>query len=144
MRLIKEDYFFLALKSFPRYRLEGMSYNFYSLFHLGSILALSLLLGGLWGLSASPSINKKLKSFLLGGHGLLMFFIFFAGFGLIAKIQLDFPWPLWIYGKMIIWLLLALSPFFIRKASQKSQLSYLTLLFIFVLMFSALLIVRLK
>ena len=124
-----------------------MSYNFYSILHLASLFVLSLTLGGLWGLYAKPSPDKKLKSLLLGLHGLLLFLIFLAGFGLIAKIKVPFPWPLWIYGKLTIWLLLGASPFFIRKASQKlhsSPLYFLVLLGLFVLFFCALLIVTFK
>ena len=124
-----------------------MNYNFYSLFHLGSLFALCLILGGLWGLYAKASPDKKLRSFLLGFHGLIMFFIFLAGFGLIAKSKIPFPWPLWIYGKLAIWFLLGSSPFFIKKASRplhKSKLYLLVLLCLFALLFSALLLVKFK
>ena len=124
-----------------------MSYNFYGILHLGSLFALSLILGGLWGLYAKPSPDKKLRSLLLGFHGLIMFFIFLAGFGLMAKIKLPFPWPFWIYGKLAIWLLLGAMPFFIKKASQRlrdSKLYFFVLLFPFALLFTALLFVHLQ
>ena len=130
---------------------EVMSYTFYNLLHLGSVLALGLLLGALWGLYASPSPNKKLRALLLSLHGLIMFLILLAGFGLIAKIKVPFPWPLWIYGKLTIWLALTLSPVFIKKASRTfhssklySLLYFLVWLILFALVLSALLIVRLK
>jgi len=124
-----------------------MSYNFYSLLHLVSLFALALTLGCLWGLYIKPSPDKKLKHLLLGLHGLLLFLIFLAGFGLIAKIKVPFPWPLWIYGKLALWILLSVSPFFIRKASQKlhsSPLYFLVLPGLFILFFCALLLVRFK
>ena len=124
-----------------------MSYTFYSLLHLGSVLALGLLLGALWGIYTSPSPNKKLRVLLLSLHGLIMFLILLAGFGLIVTIKVPFPWPLWIYGKFTIWLALALSPVFIKKANRtfhNSKLYFLIWLILFALALSALLIVRLK
>ncbi len=121
-----------------------MSYNFYSALHLGAILLLGLTLGGLWGIYTHPKDNKKLKAVLVGANGLSLFLIFFAGFGLIAKTSLDFPWPWWIYGKMAIWLILGSLPFFIRKSSQKQKIHRGLLPLIFFLMLTALLIVRIK
>ena len=124
-----------------------MSYNFYSILHLSSIVALSLVLGALWGLYANPQAHTKFRSFFLALRGLLMFLIFFAGFGLIAKIKLSFPWPFWIYIKLMIWCLIGASPFFIKKASRKkpSPKKYLAVLFyLFALMFLAVLAVRLR
>lgn len=123
-----------------------MSYNFYKLLHLSLLFALCLLLGALWGLYTKPSPDKTLKSFLLAGHGLVLFLIFVAGFGLIAKTKIPFPWPLWIYGKMIVWLLLGAFPFFIRKASQKltPKLYFLLLPGLFLFFFCSLLLVTFK
>lgn len=124
-----------------------MSYNFYSFLHLGSLFALCLILGALWGLYASPSPDKKLRKLLLALHGLIMFFIFLAGFALIAKVKIPFPWPFWIYGKLAAWVLLGASPFVIKKISRSSKgLKFypLVLLVLFILLFSTLLIVKLK
>lgn len=123
-----------------------MSYNFYILFHVGSVLALSLILGGLWGIYLQPKTDKKMRSLLLGLHGLVITLIFVAGFGLIAKTKLS-VWPAWIYIKLGIWLTLAFSPFIIRKTSQyfqNSRLYILSLLFLFVLLLSALFLVKLR
>lgn len=124
-----------------------MSYNFYSLLHLGSLFALCLTLGALWGLYGGPEPDKKLRRLLLGFHGLLMFFIFLAGFGLIAKVKIPFPWPLWIYGKLAVWFLLGASPFFIKKASpsfHNKKFYFFVFLILFALFFSALLLVKFK
>ena len=125
-----------------------MSYTFYSSFHLISLLSLTLILGSLWGLYTHPNYNPKIRSLLLSLHGLIMFFILLAGFGLIAKIQLDFPWPLWIYLKLIIWFALGASPFLIKKSGQKisSKPHYhkLSLALIFCFLLIAVLSVKLK
>ena len=123
-----------------------MSYSFYKIIHLGSIFALGLLLGALWGLYLKTPPDKKLKAFLLAGQGLFLFFIFVAGFGLIVKTKLAFPWPFWIYGKLGLWFLLGISPFLIKKASQKlsPRKYFLVLPILFLFFFLALLLVTLK
>ena len=124
-----------------------MSYNFYSILHLGSLLALCLALGALWGIYTRPTPDPNLKKLLLGFHGLIMFFIFLAGFGLIAKLKIPSPWPFWIYGKLLIWLLIGAFPFFIKKASSsfhKTKFYPLILLILLILFLSALFLVKLK
>ena len=124
-----------------------MSYNFYSILHFTSLTALSLTLGALWGLYTHENYNKKIKTLLLAFHGIIMFLIFLAGFGLIAKIKLSWPWPSWIYAKLIIWLFLGAMPFFIKKSGQKfhsSKKHFLSLLLSFALAFTAILLVKLR
>ncbi|MDE0092692.1 MAG: hypothetical protein OXN83_05365 [Oligoflexia bacterium] len=123
-----------------------MSYNFYSILHLTSLIALSFTLGALWGLYTHKHYNKKIRTLLLALHGVIMFLIFLAGFGLIAKIKLSWPWPFWIYTKLIIWLCLGAMPFFIKKSGQlkSPKKHFLTLLLSFTLIFLAVLFVKLQ
>ena len=124
-----------------------MSYNFYSILHFTSLTALSLILGALWGLYSHENYNQKIRSLLLAFHGVIMFLIFLAGFGLIAKIKIAWPWPFWIYVKLIMWLLLGAMPFFIKKSGQKfhsSKKHFLSLLISLTLLFIAILFVKLK
>ena len=119
-----------------------MSYNFYSILHFTSLTALSLILGALWGLYTQENFNKKIKTILLALHGITMFLIFLAGFGLIAKIKLDWPWPFWIYFKLIIWLALGFMPLIIKKSGQKfhsSKKHFLSLFLTFAILFTAIL-----
>ena len=125
-----------------------MSYLFYSSLHLISLLSLALVLGSLWGIYTQSNCNPKIRSLLLSLHGIIMFFILLAGFGLMAKIKLSFPWPFWIYIKLLIWFLLGASPFLIKKSGQKffSKPNYhkLSFLFIFCLLLIGVLSVKLK
>ena len=124
-----------------------MSYNFYSILHLTSLISLGLILGALWGLYTHENYNKKFKKLLLAFHGIIMFLIFLAGFGLIAKIKLASPWPFWVYAKLIIWLFLGAMPFLIKKSGQKFHSSaghLLSLLLSFALVFIAILFIKLK
>ena len=124
-----------------------MSYNFYSILHFTSLTALCLILGALWGLYNHENYNTKNRTLLLALHGVIMFFIFLAGFGLIAKIKISWPWPFWIYAKLIVWLFLGVMPFFIKKSGRKfhsSKKHFLSLLLPFALIFIAILFVKLK
>ena len=124
-----------------------MSYNFYSILHFSSITALSLILGALWGLYFYKDYNKKIRSLLLALHGVVMFLIFLAGFGLIAKIKMAWPWPFWIYVKLIIWLFLGALPFILKKSGQKFHSSakhFLSLALSFIFIFIAILFVKLN
>ncbi|MCY4321291.1 MAG: hypothetical protein OXC37_02655 [Bdellovibrionaceae bacterium] len=124
-----------------------MSYNFYSILHFSSITALSLILGALWTLYIYKDYNKKTRRLLLSFHGITMFLIFLAGFGLIAKLKIAWPWPFWIYAKLILWLFLAITPIFLKKSGQKFRSSsrhFLSLALIFILIFLAILFVKFK
>lgn len=96
-----------------------MSYEFYKVLHLISLISLFLSLGML---IAGP---KSLKKLTLSLHGLALLFLFISGFGLIAKlgIPLKFLSPLWFWQKMLVWLVLAgLTPFFVNKKEEKINL----------------------
>ncbi len=55
-------------------------------------------------------------------HGIAATISFITGFGLIAKLGVSTPWPMWMFGKIIIWLGLALSPLLIYRQSSMSPL----------------------
>jgi hypothetical protein len=84
-----------------------MSYDFYKVLHLAGYLAVFFALGGVVFHVASGGNRDsawRRGAALLHGFGLLIAFV--AGFGLIAKLRVGFPWPAWIWIKIGIWLLL--------------------------------------
>ena len=124
-----------------------MSQNFYIILHLTALTALVFSLGALWGLYAHENYNKKIKRLLLAVHGIAMFFIFFAGFGLIAKTNINWPWPLWIYKKLLIWLVLGVMPLLLKRSGQNfpsSKKHFLSLLLTFAFVFTAVLFIQFK
>ena len=94
-----------------------MSYTFYKILHLSALFLGALALGGLWLFYTNKDHNNKdfYRKFLLNLHGISFFLVFVAGFGLIAKLQIPSPWPYWLYVKLLLWLLLGASPFFLKK-----------------------------
>ncbi len=126
-----------------------MSYDFYRILHFLFLFFFFVSLGGLWLFYSSDStINKKFKRVLMLIHGLSLFVIFVAGFGLIAKLKIPTPWPLWIYIKMVIWLLLGLSPLLLKKGwpkiSSKKISSALSLSLFFILIVISVTAARIK
>lgn len=123
-----------------------MSYQFYSLIHLSSLVTIAFILGALcWQYQAQQnSLNIKIKKRLLMAHGFVVFFLLVSGFGLLAKISVSFPWPSWLYVKLLVWLALAIAPKILKSQAQKPKLLSWLFLAILSLFYLAILVVRLK
>ena len=111
-----------------------MSYSFYKILHLISLFVACLSLGGLWFFYATEWNSKiKGRKLLLNIHGISLFIVFVAGFGLIAKLQIPSPWPFWLYMKLLFWLFLGAAPFFLRRGISEPHKNRKALLAFFVL-----------
>ena len=85
-----------------------LSYQFYkmvhfiglalALFSLGAASGASLVAGG------KPEVGRRIYAI---GHGIGMFLILLGGFGMLARLQIHWPWPSFIVSKIVIWGLLA-------------------------------------
>ena len=98
-----------------------MSYDFYKTIHLSFLFIFIFSLGVIW-----LFYNKKFKVYTLDQvkkfrrnlmifHVVALFFIFISGFALIAKLKIPFSWPLWIYIKISIWMILGMTPLLLKK-----------------------------
>jgi len=73
-----------------------MSYAFYKWLHLsGMVLAMMSLAAMAW-----RAEGRKLLS-ITHGVGLLVAFV--AGFGLLARLGISWPWPGWVWVKVLLW-----------------------------------------
>ena len=86
-----------------------MSYEFYKILHLAGLVTLFVALGAL---AVIPSDKRKPFMAL---HGIAATVMLVAGFGLLARLQLMKAWDVWIYGKLVIWLLLGATPVILRR-----------------------------
>ncbi len=95
-----------------------MSYEFYKILHLVGIFSLFMALGGLLlhQLQGGPK-SYPMRSWLMMFHGLGLTLIFVAGFGLIAKSQVQTPWPGWLWCKFLIWIVMGISSLLITRFS---------------------------
>lgn len=82
-----------------------ISYFGYKVLHLAGVFLLLLSLGGLLvdrTVSAAGTKWKRRLS-ILNGIGLILVLI--AGFGLLARLGVSWPWQGWVFAKLLIWVL---------------------------------------
>ena len=112
-----------------------MSYTFYKWLHITSILAVSFSLGGFW-LIASGAITdadrqRSLRKGVSALHGIGLVVALVAGFGLLARLGMMKSMPVWVYGKLGIWLLIGALPAFLRRKPQLRKLFIIASLLLF-------------
>lgn len=95
-----------------------MSYTAYKFLHIASIIFIFLTLGGLTVLSA----KTKSRKIFMAINGICLLIAFVAGFGLIARLEIQWPWPLWLWVKLLGWLLVGMGPSFAKKLSPANVL----------------------
>jgi hypothetical protein len=95
-----------------------MDLTFYKLIHILGLLLVFVQLGGA-AVGGMESPWRKTHSTL---HGLGLLLMLVGGFGMLAKLDIGFPWPGWVWAKLTIWLLLGASATLIRKVPEKSRL----------------------
>ncbi len=109
-----------------------MSYEFYKIIHLISIV---LLFSGLTGILAiqmsGGTLSGKAKSLVFRAHGLGLFFLLVSGFGLLAKLGLTKNIPGWIFGKLAIWLILGLAVSLVKRKGHIGWPIFISLISIF-------------
>lgn len=81
----------------------------YRTIHLFAIMLLFTSIGGLAlyvaaGGTKAANPHRKLVSAL---HGTAAFLVLLGGFGMLARLHVGFPFPLWIWIKLTIWTLLS-------------------------------------
>ena len=87
-----------------------MSYGFYKVLHLISIMGIFLSLGALTlHVMAGGARKFPQRKWILITHGLGVAIALVAGFGLMARLgMMGQGFPLWIWGKLAIWLFFGL------------------------------------
>lgn len=107
-----------------------MSYDFYLLTHLISLVAVIACLGVSY--FANPP-NKWAKYLGMSASLILMI----AGMGLIAKTMQGQTWPLWIKFKIGIWATIAISgPIMAKRLTTYRGIVFSVLMFLFVIAIS--------
>lgn len=96
-----------------------ISLALYKVLHLVGVLLLLSSLGGIAGTYATGGASASPRLFKIA-HGLALAVILVAGFGLLAKLSLASPgaWPLWVWIKIAVWLVLGGSVVALRKADR--------------------------
>ena len=92
-----------------------MSYELYKVIHLFGVFMLMSSLGVLCAVSIGGGDQSRAKKFAGIGHGAGLLIVLVAGFGLIARLDIGSPFPLWIWLKIGIWFALGGMSVVIRK-----------------------------
>ena len=97
-----------------------LSLSFYKVAHLFGVMLMFSALGAVVAAAAAGEANPRLKK--LGGmaHGIALALILVAGFGLLARQGFDGGWPLWVWLKLVIWLLFGAATMLVRKTGEKA------------------------
>jgi hypothetical protein len=90
-----------------------VSYEFYKILHVVSVLFAFTAIGGLAALGRSRGNHFRRLIGIV--HGLALVVLFVAGFGLLARLGHFGDIPAWAWLKMVVWLLLAAAAFPLRR-----------------------------
>lgn len=99
------------------------AYLIYKLIHLLGLGMVFLSFGGMTmhAILGGEKQNDWRKPAIIG-HGLGLFLMLLGGFGLLARMGIHWPWPPWVTGKFVIWLLFGGSVALIYKKPAMSKL----------------------
>jgi hypothetical protein len=101
-----------------------MSYQAYKVIHILGVLFVFASLGALM-LAAREGVERGNGRKLAGmTHGIALLLVLVAGFGTLARLGLGNPatWPMWVWIKLAIWLVLGGIIVLIRRAPQLGTL----------------------
>jgi len=91
----------------------------YKLLHVLGMLFLFAALGGsvlVHRVRLEEAALARARKLVGITHGVALLLVAFAGFGALARLGLtDVALPLWVWGKIVLWVLLGAAPFALRK-----------------------------
>jgi hypothetical protein len=90
-----------------------MSHTFYLVLHIvGLVLLTSSLAGMLMHRQTGTGERPRMLAIL---HGVGLFLLLLAGFGMLARLGIMWPWPGWVTFKVVLFLILGGFPAFSKK-----------------------------
>lgn len=95
-----------------------MSLEFYRVLHVVGIILLFTSLGTVAAVGATA--DHRLRKLAVAAHGVAVAVILVAGFGLLARLQMFGGFPVWVWIKLAIWLLLAVAVVPLRRKPEWS------------------------
>ncbi len=98
-----------------------MSFEFYKVVHIVGVILLFYALGGMTlqalrgKIDAQPEEKPPGRALMAAFHGIALVLLLVAGFGALVKLGTTDGVPGWVWGKLVVWLLLAASPVLIKR-----------------------------
>ena len=102
-----------------------MSYEFYKILHVLSVILLFTSLGTL--AASVRSDSNGLRRLAGISHGIALAIIFVAGFGLMARLGMFGEIPVWAWLKIGLWLVLALIVLPLRRMPERATALWLAI-----------------
>ncbi|MDE2995159.1 MAG: hypothetical protein OXT73_00255 [Bacteroidota bacterium] len=94
-----------------------MPHSFYNLLHIAGLVLLTLSIGGM--LMHRQSGTGERPRLLAIFHGVGLFLILVAGFGMLARLGITWPWPGWVYVKVVLFAVLGGFPAIAKRFDVK-------------------------
>jgi len=96
-----------------------MSYESYKILHLLGHFTLFFALGGMLIATYSGiQLKPKAKMMVFATHGIATLLILITGFAMAGKLHVMKEMPSWLQGKILIWVLLAVSISLVKRKGQ--------------------------
>lgn len=107
-----------------------MSITFYKLLHLFGVFLVLMSLGGycLHRINGGERPNNVARKGFAIAHGIGLVLVAIAGFGMLARLGITGGLPVWVWLKLIIWLILGAMPVLIYRSSSNSWLGWYAVL----------------
>ncbi|HSG30913.1 MAG TPA: hypothetical protein VLB82_05140 [Thermodesulfobacteriota bacterium] len=103
-----------------------ISYETYKVLHVAAVFFLLFSLSTyLIVINSNIEKFKKLAGIM---HGISMFIVLLGGFGLLARLGIihGMDWPPWVWGKLVIWVIMGGMTFFIKKLQPQAAILWFT------------------
>lgn len=108
-----------------------LSYQFYKVTHFVGIFLILISLGGITLHVMNDGTRQyAMRKWAAISHGVGLLLAFVAGFGLMARLGLIHGFPLWIWGKLAVWLLLGAAPALIYRQRKIAKGLWFAILFL--------------
>ncbi len=107
-----------------------MPYELYKVVHVIGVMLLFASLGGLVATAATGQNGHGARKIFVISHGVALVLLLVAGFGLMARLNLNNggSWPLWIYGKVVIWIFMGGALALVKRVPDKAKIWYVLVL----------------
>lgn len=92
-------------------------FTLYKVAHILGMVLVFMALGGALALTRLGADRTRARKWLAMTHGVGVLLLLVAGFGMLARLGVPWPYPAWVWGKVVLWLVTgALLTFSLRHA----------------------------
>ena len=89
-----------------------LDYNVYKVIH---IIGLALLFIGVGVVMLGAREDGRAPRGAAALHGVGLVVMVVGGFGMMARLKIEFPWPIWLFGKIGVWIVIGVLPMLAKR-----------------------------